>query len=119
MRLHELHEGVVSAARGRIVNTKNNIAIFLSNAIIDMGFERPDVDFADSTSDDAIIYIDISGYIVMIRIIGDDDIKIQVPEDLANIAHLHDYQKLDGPRGVVRALDLIRTFIRERLIDRM
>jgi len=119
MRLSHIREGVVSASRGRIVNIKNDIATSLADAIRDIGFQEPDVEFADHTNEDAIIYVNISGSTLMVRIISDDDIQIQVPDDLSNIAKIHDYQKLGGREQVVRALQRIRLALRERLIDRL
>lgn len=119
MRLSEITEGIVSASRGRIVNVKNDVATSLADAIRDIGFQEPEVEFADSTTEDAILYVDISGSTIMIRVISDDDIQIQVPEDLSNLAKIHDYQKLGGPEQTIRALRRIRLSLRERLIDRL
>ena len=114
MKLSEITEGIVSTSRGRIVNIKNDIATSLSDAIQDIGFKEPDVEFADSTTEDAILYVDISGSTLMVRIISDDDIQIQVPRDLSDFAKIHDYQKLGGPRHVIDALQRIQHAIRER-----
>ena len=115
MRLSEITEGVVSTSRGRIVNIKNDIATTLVDAIREMGFKEPDVEFADSTSEDAIIYVDISSSTLMIRIMADDDIQIQIPEPLSDVVKIHDYQKLGGPAHVIQALHRIRDSIRNAL----
>lgn len=119
MLLQHLAEGIVSASRGRIVNVKNDLATALADAIKDMGFQEPDVEFADSTNEDAILYVDISGHTVMIKIVSDDDIQIQVPEEMSARLKIHDYQNLGGPRGVMAALRKIQAALRERLVDRI
>jgi hypothetical protein len=119
MKLSRIAEGIVSTSRGRIVNVKNDIATMLADAIRDMGFKEPDVEFADSTTEDAILYVDIADSTLMVRIISDDDIQIQVPRELSDSAKIHDYQKLGSPKHVIKALQRIRLAIRERLIDRL
>ena len=111
MRLSRITEGIVSTSRGRIVNIKNDIATSLAGSIKDLGFQEPDVEYADSTSEDAILYINILGSTLMVRIISDDDIQLQVPKDLSNTIKIHDYQKLGSPEHVVRALYHIRQLI--------
>jgi len=119
MRLSAINEGIVSASRGRIVNVKNDLATVLADSIKDMGFREPDVEFADSTGEDAILYVDISGRTIMVKIISDDDIQIQVPEEMSSRLKIHDYQKLGSPRQVLQALRRIQMALRERLVDRL
>jgi len=115
MKLSAITEGIVSTSRGHIVGVKNDIAAALVNAVREMGFKEPDVEFADSTNEDAIIYIDISGDILIIKIMADDDIQIQIPESLSNAVKIHDYQKLGSPAHVVQALQRIQRSIQNTL----
>lgn len=119
MKLSSLVEGVVSIARGRIVTAKNDIATSLADTIKDLGFQRPTIEFADSPMEDAILYVDFSGHTVMVRVVSDDEIQIQIPEGLSDVANVDDYQKLGGAEQAVRALRRLRLSLRERLIDRV
>ena len=66
-----------------------------------------------------ILYVDISGSTIMIRIISDDDIQIQVPKGLSTITGIGDYQKLGGPKHALQVLRRIRLSLRGRMIDRL
>jgi len=103
MKLSNITEGVVSTSRGRIVDAKNDVAELLVTTIRRMGVE-PNVEYADSVSDDAIIYVDIGGQTVMVQIISDDDIQVQLPEPLARVLRVPDYVKLGDPSRVGRIL---------------
>jgi len=109
MKLSGITEGVVSTSRGRIVNVKNDIADALVDTAMAMGFSRPDVEYTDSTSEDAILYIDISDSTLMISIISDDDIQIQLPEVLSRALGLPDYIKLGDPSRVKSVLLKVKT----------
>ena len=108
MKLSGITEGIVSTSRGRIVNVKNDLADTLAQMIRAMGFPEPDVEYADSAVEDAILYVDISGSTLMIRIISDDDIQIQVPEALSQALQISDYIKLGNPGRVKSVLRKVK-----------
>ena len=84
MRLLLFNEGQIAAAKGRIINIKNELAQELSDSIADMGYPEPNVEFAETATDDAIVYTEAGrnrvvedSQIVMVRIITDKDYQVQ------------------------------------------
>lgn len=123
MRLFCITEGVVDTAQGDIVNTKNEIASKISEAIITLGFPEPDVEFADTPDDDANVFIEMgrnriirSSQVIMIQVVSDDDITIRVPAMLSEALKIHDYYKLSSSDDAILALQKIKTKIHERLL---
>lgn len=119
MRMGYLNEGVVSAARGDIINTKNEIASHIATAVQNMGFPEPDTEFSNSTDDNSVVMIELGStvgipisQIVMIEVIADDDITIRVPSMLSEIINIHDYYKLKSHEEAILALNQIKSKIK-------
>ncbi len=118
-------EGAVNAAKGDIVNLKNEITSQLSDIIKELGFPDPDVEFADSSDDNSNILIEL-GYnryirdsqVIVIEIVADDDITIRIPTMLSRVLLAHDYYKLSGIDDAVAALQNIKKRIYANLIKK-
>jgi hypothetical protein len=119
MRIGYLSEGIISTARGDIINTKNEIASYIATAAQNMGFPEPDTEFSNSTDDNSVVMIELGNtagipisQIVMIEVIADDDITIRVPSMLSEVINIHDYYKLKSHEEAILALDQIKSKIK-------
>ena len=117
MKLNIIHEGIVSAAKGDIVNVKNDIATQIADAVREMHFGEISSEFAKSSADDCLIYILLGKHTILVRIMADDDIQIQVPERLSKLMNIHDYYKLETPEEAIESIRKIQTTIYDFVQD--
>jgi len=112
MKLTNILEGDVSAANDRIVSIKNDLIRGISTELESMGFDDTRIRPSETTSDDALLYIE-TGYgigesqIVMIRVSSDDNIQIQLPTSLASYLGVRDYYKEASASNALARLQLI------------
>lgn len=125
MRLRSITEGMVSSAKGDIINVKNGTASEIADAIERMNYPDPDVEFASTSSDNASIYIEVGNnraipqsQVVMVQVVADDDIYIRIPTLLSELINGHDYYKLSSIDEAILALQKIMSKMLEHLSGR-
>jgi hypothetical protein len=128
MRLNLLYtESDVTAARGDILNTVNDLATQIAQQVGPkagggLGFPPPQVDTTTDPSNPALVYIEAgrnviepSPQTITVTIYSDDDISIEMPALLTRRLNVHDYYHLRTLADVVKALTKVRTAMRMQL----
>lgn len=92
MRLRQLSEGTTATELGDVLQLKNSLAQKLANALQSIGFRKPNIRPAESSIDDAIIYLEAGqnaltpeSQVIMVTIEDDDRIRIQIPSGMGQV----------------------------------
>ena len=124
MQLRQLSEGTTAAELGDVLKLKNTLAERLSKALTEIGFRKPNVRPAESSTDDAIVYLEAgqnaltsASQVIMITIEDDDRIRIQIPsgmgqlgkKNLADILGVNDFYTTGSLAEAVARLKNIKS----------
>lgn len=111
-RLNLLTEGEVDASAAHIADLKNHTAKAIMSHLENSGFSDMRFDRAVGATGESIAYADIAqGQTLMVRVLSDDDIKIQLPVKAANILGLKDIYSIGSAAEAVAIINLIRSKI--------
>jgi hypothetical protein len=92
MRLQQLSEGTIATELGDVLELRNSLAQKLAVALQSIGFRKPNIRPAESSTNDAIVYIEAGqnaltpeSQTIMVTIEDDDRIRIQIPSGMGQI----------------------------------
>jgi len=119
-KLKPIKEGVVAAARDDIINVINDAATQIAEAVQEMGFPKPVVEFTDDGTTPAVLNIQAGQndlfqekQTIAVAVHGDSEFKMELPAGFATALNLSDFYPQRSADEVVERLQEIRASMRE------
>jgi hypothetical protein len=119
MKLRNIHEGAVNAARGDILRINNDIATKVAHTIRILFKRKPQVEFTDDPNDPAIINLKIGAESIGIQIYGDDSIKLELSENFAKLLNTPRLEEIASADEVSDRLVKLKAIMKDEFKHKM
>lgn len=100
-------EGLVSSNKAAIISTLNKMVEQIGEGVARAGFRRIRQMPINSVARIAKVQVKVSKWTIMIVIYDEDDVKIQLQSDLANVLQSPNYYNLHGADEAITRMSTI------------